>query len=169
MQRVWLGLGSALFFLMAPGTIAGLVPYSINGWRFGPAFFGWAPLQWGGGALIVLGVAIVLESFVRFVMKGFGTPAPIAPPTRLVVSGLYRHVRNPIYVGVVSTVAGQALLFADARLIWYALVVWLVFHLLVLVHEEPTLRATFGAEYERFCAHVPRWRPRIRPWQAEQP
>ena len=169
MRRLWIGVGSALFFLIAPGTVAGLGPYWINGWQFMPPFFGWAPLRWGGGALIVLGAAILLESFARFVVKGFGTPAPVAPPTRLVVSGLYGYVRNPMYVGVIFAVAGQALLFADARLIWYALVAWLLFHLFVLVYEEPTLRVTFGDEYERFCANVPRWLPRIRPWRAEEP
>ena len=70
-----------------------------------------------------------------------------------------------MYVAVVSVVVGQALLFGDLRLLAYAILVWLAFHLFVLAYEEPKLRATFGAEYETFCAHVPRWLPRLRPWR----
>jgi protein-S-isoprenylcysteine O-methyltransferase Ste14 len=72
-----------------------------------------------------------------------------------------------MYVGVVSAVVGQALLFGDPRLLWYAIIVWISFHLFVLLYEEPTLRVTFGDEYQRFCANVPRWLPRIRPWRAD--
>ena len=165
-MRVWYALGSALFFLVAPGTIAGLLPYAITGWEMQFAFFGWEAVRWIGGVLIAIGIVILVESFARFVMKGFGTPAPVAPPKRLVISGLYRHTRNPMYVGVVSAVVGQALLLGDVRLLWYAITVWLGFHLFVLVYEEPTLRVTFGDEYERFCANVPRWLPQIRPWRA---
>lgn len=167
MTKLQAGIISGLFFLLAPGTVAGLVPYGISGWRMQPPLLGWAPLQWIGIALIVFGAAIVIESFIRFVLKGVGTPMPIAPTQHLVVSGLYRHVRNPIYVGVVAAVIGQALLFGDLRLVWYAAVVWLAFHLFVLLYEEPSLRSTFGDEYERFCANVPRWLPRIRPWFSE--
>lgn len=166
-MRVWYALGSALFFLIAPGTIAALLPYGITSWKMQPAFLGWEAVRWIGVALIAAGLAVLVESFVRFVMKGFGTPAPVAPPKHLVISGLYRHTRNPMYVGVVSAVVGQALLFGDPRLFWYAIVVWIGFHLFVLHYEEPTLRVTFGDEYERFCANVPRWLPRIRPWRAD--
>jgi protein-S-isoprenylcysteine O-methyltransferase Ste14 len=165
-MRVWYALGSALFFLIAPGTVAGLLPYGISGWQMQPAFLGLEAVRWVGAVVIGIGLAILIESFARFVMKGFGTPAPMAPPKHLVISGLYRHTRNPMYVGVVSAVAGQALLFGDLRLLWYAGFVWVFFHLFVLLYEEPTLRVTFGDEYERFCANVPRWLPRIRPWRA---
>ncbi len=164
-MRVWYALGSALFFLIAPGTIAGLVPYGITGWESQPSFFGWDVVRWIGAVVIAAGLAILIESFARFVMKGFGTPAPVAPPKHLVISGLYRHTRNPMYVGLVSAVVGQALLLGDARLLWYAIIVWISVHLFVLVYEEPTLRETFGVEYERFRANVPRWLPRFRPWR----
>src|SRR5262245_11916477 len=131
-----------------------------------PALLGQEALRWVGVVLIVIGAAILVESFARFVIQGFGTPAPVAPPKRLVVGGLYRHVRNPMYVGVLSAVIGQALLFGAAGLLWYATIVWIAFHLFVRVYEEPTLRETFGEEYERFCANVPRWLPRLRPWRA---
>ena len=168
MPRLWAGIISVLFFLLAPGTIAGLIPYGITSWTMQPRLFGWQPIQWIGIALIAIGLAILVESFARFVVKGFGTPAPIAPPKHLVVSGLYRHVRNPMYVGVVAAVLGQALLLGDMRLVWYAAIVWIAFHLFVLLYEEPTLRVTFGDEYERFCANVPRWFPRLTPWRAGQ-
>jgi protein-S-isoprenylcysteine O-methyltransferase Ste14 len=89
----------------------------------------------------------------------------VFPTRHLVVTGLYRHVRNPIYVAVVAAVIGQGLLFGDVRLLEYAALLWLPFHLFVLVYEEPKLRATFGSEYEGLCAHVARWLPRLRPWR----
>jgi protein-S-isoprenylcysteine O-methyltransferase Ste14 len=119
-----------------------------------------------GVALIIAGVPGVLDSFARFALEGLGTPAPIAPPSNLVVSGLYRYVRNPIYVAVVAVILGQAVLFADWRLLGYGAFLWLFFHIAVIIHEEPTLRQSFGAEYESYCAHVPRWLPRRTPWRA---
>jgi protein-S-isoprenylcysteine O-methyltransferase Ste14 len=108
----------------------------------------------------------VLDSFARFALEGLGTPAPIAPPRNLVVSGLYRYVGNPIYVAVVAVILGQGVLFADSRLLVYGALLWLFFHLAVIVHEEPTLRQSFGAEYESYLANVPRWLPRLTPWRA---
>jgi protein-S-isoprenylcysteine O-methyltransferase Ste14 len=119
-----------------------------------------------GIALILLGLIPLVASFVRFVFEGLGTPAPIAPPQRLVVGGFYRYVRNPMYVGVVSVILGQALLLGDVRLLWYGAILWLGFHLFVLVYEEPTLRQMFGESYIIFCANVPRWIPRLVPWKA---
>ena len=108
----------------------------------------------------------LLDSFARFALEGLGTPAPIAPPRNLVVSGLYRHVRNPIYVAVVAVILGQAVLFADWRLLGYGALIWLAFHTFVLAYEEPTLRQSYGAEYESYRANVPRWLPRLTPWRA---
>jgi protein-S-isoprenylcysteine O-methyltransferase Ste14 len=115
--------------------------------------------------VIAAAVPIVLESFARFALQGVGTPAPVFPTQRLVVSGFYRYVRNPMYVAVVSIVLGQALVFGDVRVLAYGVVAWLVTHLFVLFYEEPTLRRTFGVEYENYCKHVRRWVPRLRPWQ----
>ena len=97
--------------------------------------------------------------------KGLGTPAPVFPTRHLVVSGFYRYSRNPMYIAVVSVILGQGLVFGSFRLLEYGALVWLGFHLFVLTYEEPVLRKTFGAEYDNFCAHVPRWLPRLRPWQ----
>src|SRR5262249_40087029 len=163
MRRLLAILGSVTFFFLAPGTVAGLVPWWICRWRVEEAFLGLFPLRIVGALLGIAGIAIVLDSFARFALRGLGTPAPVFPTRHLVVGGLYRHVRNPMYVGVVSTIVGQALLFGSPRLLAYGAVVWLAFHAFVLAYEEPTLRATFGAEYEDFCAHVPRWLPRLRP------
>jgi len=164
MRRFWAALGSLLFFAIAPGTIAFLVPEWITGWHLRPAFFGFEGLRLAGAALVILGLIPLVESFSRFVWKGFGTPAPVAPPTKLVVSGFYRRVRNPMYVGLVVILIGEALLLGDERLFAWAAVLWLFFHLWVLIIEEPTLRHSFGDEYATFKANVPRWLPRLRPW-----
>jgi protein-S-isoprenylcysteine O-methyltransferase Ste14 len=108
---------------------------------------------------------MVVESFARFALKGIGTPAPVAPTRHLVVSGLYRHVRNPMYVGVVLAIVGQALWLGSMALLGYAAAVFAAFFLFVLLYEEPALRRQFGAEYESYRRHVPRWLPRIQPWK----
>src|SRR6478735_961309 len=154
-------LGSALFFVVAPLVLAGFVPWWTTHWEFRPAFFGFELTRAIGLMLIIAGVPGVVDSFARFALQGLGTPAPIAPTQTLVVTGLYRYVRNPIYVGVAAVIFGQALLFGDWRLLWYAALLWLFFHVFVLVYEEPTLKQTFGAQYEDFRANVPRWVPRL--------
>jgi protein-S-isoprenylcysteine O-methyltransferase Ste14 len=128
-------------------------------------FLGAVELRLAGGVLLVLGAAVILDSFARFATRGLGTPAPIAPPRHLVVTGLYRHVRNPMYTGLVAAILGQALLFGNAPLLAYALVVWLTVHLFVVLYEEPTLSRNFGEEYAAFRANVPRWLPRLRGWK----
>ena len=158
-------LGSALFFAVAPFVLAGIVPWWITHWEFQPAFFGFELTRAIGLMLIIAGAPGVVDSFARFALQGLGTPAPIAPPQKLVVTGLYRYVRNPIYVGVVAVILGQALLFGDGRLLWYAGLLWLFFHVAVVVFEEPTLKETFGAQYEDFRASVPRWIPRLTKWR----
>lgn len=163
-KKVAAVVGSALFLVIAPGFIAGLVPWWISHWRLQPAFFGLQALRYAGGILITLGTAGLLDSFRRFAAQGLGTPAPVFPTRYLVVTGLYRYVRNPMYLAVVSIILGQALLFGNLRLLEYGGLVWLLFHLFVLLYEEPTLRAGFGAEYEVYCAEVPRWIPRFTPW-----
>ena len=117
--------------------------------------------------MILAGVPGLIDAFVRFALQGLGTPAPIAPPRNLVVTGLYRYVRNPIYVALVSIVLGQAVLMGDWRLIVYGALLWLSFHAVVVVSEEPALEGTFGKEYEAFRAAVPRWIPRMTPWRSE--
>ena len=106
-------LGSALFFVVAPCALAGLIPWSITRWEFRPPFFGLELTRVIGVILILAGVPGLVDSFARFALQGLGTPAPIAPTRNLVVTGLYRYVRNPIYVAVVAIVLGQAVLLGD--------------------------------------------------------
>jgi protein-S-isoprenylcysteine O-methyltransferase Ste14 len=155
--------------VLAPGTVAGVVPFWISRWRMRPAALGLAPVRWIGGALIAAGLAVLLDSFARFALRGLGTPAPVAPPTRLVVTGPYRHVRNPMYVAILAVVGGQALLLGDPRLLAWGAILWAAFHLFVIGYEEPALRRTFGAEYDAFRASVPRWIPRLRAWRESPP
>ena len=145
MQRVSAVLGSALFFVVAPCVLAGLIPWSMTRWEFGPAFFGLELTRAVGVLLILVGLPGLVDSFARFALQGLGTPAPVAPTKNLVVTGLYRYVRNPIYVAVVAIILGQAMLFGDWRLIVYGALLWLAFHVFVVAYEEPTLEQTFGA------------------------
>jgi hypothetical protein len=112
-------LGSALFFAVAPSTVAGLVPWWITRWEFRPPFFDLDATRAVGILLIVAGLPGLVDSFARFALQGLGTPAPIAPTQNLVVTGLYRYVRNPIYVALVAVILGQAALFGDQRLLAY--------------------------------------------------
>ena len=164
MRRLFAILGSFLFLLIAPGFIAGVVPYWISRWHSGPAFTGSSALRILGMLLIIFGVPLLLDSFTRFALQGLGTPAPVFPTRHLVVTGLYRYVRNPMYVGVASIIFGQALYFRNIRVLEYGVVISLAFHLFILLYEEPTLRRTFDREYEEFCENVPRWIPRLTPW-----
>lgn len=165
MRSPWALLGSALFLVIAPGTVSGLGPWWISRWRMQPPFLGFYGFRVVGAFLIALGLPVLLDSFARFALQGLGTPAPVAPPKNLVVTGLYRYVRNPMYVAVVSIVIGQGMLLGSIRILEYGAIVWLGFHLWVLAYEEPTLRATFGAQYDEFCANVGRWIPRLNPWR----
>jgi len=162
MKRSYAAVGSAVFFALAPGTVAGLVPWLITRWH--PAMTWWLPLRVLGWLLVAAGAAVIVPAFVRFVVEGLGTPAPVAAPSRLVVGGVYRYVRNPMYVAIVSAVSGQALIFGSVGLIWYDLLVAAAMVAFVLVYEEPTLRRQFGADYETYRRNVPGWLPRLHPW-----
>jgi protein-S-isoprenylcysteine O-methyltransferase Ste14 len=161
----WAAIGSLVFLVVVPGTVAGWVPFWLTGWRLRPPLLGMPGLRVVGAVLIVLGLASLLESFARFVIVGLGTPAPVAPPTRLVVSGQYRYVRNPMYVAVLTMTLGQSLLLGSAALLGYALLLWLLTSAFVMLYEEPTLQRQFGAAYGAYRQNVRRWWPRIRPWK----
>jgi protein-S-isoprenylcysteine O-methyltransferase Ste14 len=160
-QRTVAVLGSVVFFVVAPFTLAGLIPWSMTDWQLQPPFLGLELTRGVGAIMILAGVPGLVDAFARFALQGLGTPAPIAPTRNLVVTGLYRYVRNPIYVAVVAIILGQAVLLGDSRLIVYGALLWLFFHLFVVAYEEPTLEQTFGSEYEAFRAAVPRWIPRM--------
>ncbi|HEY7457827.1 MAG TPA: isoprenylcysteine carboxylmethyltransferase family protein [Xanthobacteraceae bacterium] len=169
MQRPAAILGSAIFFVLVPLVLAGVVPWWMTRWQFQPPLLGLELTRVIGVLLIAAGVPGLVDSFAQFALKGLGTPAPIAPTQHLVVTGLYRYVRNPMYVAVVAVIFGQALLFGDLRLPIYGALFWLACHIFVVAYEEPTLARTFGAEYERFRANVPRWIPRLTPWSVSSP
>ena len=162
-SRVRNALGSALFLVVVPGVVAGLVPWWLTGWQPGATR---PPLQVIGALLIVAGAVVLLDAFARFVVEGFGTPAPVAPTKRLVVGGLYRYVRNPMYLAVGAMIAGQALLLARPILLLYAAAFAAVVFAFVRLYEEPTLARQFGAEYEDYCCAVPDLWPRLRPWRS---
>jgi len=159
-------IGAALFYALAPGGIVGLAPYLISAWRCEHLLPG--ALRATGAVLIGMGVLSVAESFARFVLHGRGTPAPVAPPKHLVVTGQYRHVRNPMYVALVAIVVGQALWLGSSALAIYAVVLLVLFHLRVVTYEEPQLVKLFGGEFAAYRQGVPRWLPRVSPWRPGQ-
>jgi len=154
---------SLFFLLLAPGTTAALIPWLLTGWheRVPPPYL---PFRVAGIALILVGAAVLLEAFARFVGEGRGTPAPVAPTQRLVIGGLYRYVRNPMYLAVAATIVGQALFLGRCELLAYAAVFLATTAAFVRLYEEPTLRERYGAEYEAYRSAVPGWWPRLRPW-----
>jgi len=165
MRRAAAVIGTAIFFVFVPCVLAGVVPWWISRWEFLPPFFDLQATRAVGILLIVAGLPGLVDSFARFALQGLGTPAPIAPTQHLVVTGLYRYVRNPIYVALAAVIFGQAVLFGDWRLFAYGAVFCLVCHLFVVGYEEPTLKKSFGAEYEAFRINVPRWIPRLTAWR----
>jgi protein-S-isoprenylcysteine O-methyltransferase Ste14 len=164
-ERLRAILGSALFLVVAPGVLAGLVPWWITRWQMTTPFAGYGAMRVIGVICILAGLPVLLDSFARFALEGLGTPAPVAPTRRLVLRGFYRHVRNPMYIAVTLLILGQALLFGDWRLLAVAAGFWLCCHLFVLAYEEPTLRRTYGREYQSYCSGVGRWLPRFTPWR----
>jgi protein-S-isoprenylcysteine O-methyltransferase Ste14 len=168
-SRAVLVAGTALFVLLLPLQVAGTVPWMLSRWRVGPPLLGFAGFRWLGAALVLAGLPVLGATIVRFVRQGRGVPAPVLPAQRLVVTGLYRHVRNPMYIAVVGVIVGQGLVFGSPPVLRYAAAVAVGFHLFVLLHEEPSLRSRFGAEYEAYCRAVPRWRPRLTPWTGGTP
>ena len=159
--RAW--AGTVVFLVVAPGVVAGLVPWLITGWRE-PAAWGAPVAIWAASALLILpGVWLLLDAFVRFA-RASGTPAPIAPTQHLVVVGPYRFVRNPMYLAVVAIILGQAVLFGNGWVVVWAVAVAAAVALFVYGYEQPTLERTYGDEYARYRANVPAWIPRLRPW-----
>jgi protein-S-isoprenylcysteine O-methyltransferase Ste14 len=150
---------STLFTLFGgPGIVLGLGPWLITRFRI-PA--GEADSRMIlGAALITIGLMPLLESIVRFVVVGRGTLMPLVPPEHLVVSGLYRYMRNPMYVGVLTVLFSESIVFRSRRILTYAIVLFVFFDLMVILYEEPALKRKFGASYEEYLKMVPRWMSR---------
>jgi protein-S-isoprenylcysteine O-methyltransferase Ste14 len=154
-----IALKTLIFTILVPGTVAFLIPWLILGRP--PSVEIVSPSPWVLGAPPLLaGVGLYLWCAGAFTFIGKGTPAPIDAPIFLVRAGPYRWVRNPMYLGVLATIVGQAILFRSVALLGYALVVWAIVHLFVVAVEEPSLRRQFGASYEAYLRTVPRWLPR---------
>lgn len=165
MRRTTATVCSAAFFVLAPGVVAGVVPRWLAGWDGGPPQHGVARVL--GLVLVVAGVVALIHTFVGFVIEGAGTPAPAAPTERLVVGGLYRHVRNPMYLAVLAIIIGQALALGRPVLLAYAAAVGAMMAAFVHWYEEPVLEDRFGAQYDAYRRAVPAWWPRLRPWRPE--
>jgi len=163
-RRVNAALGSALFLVLAPGMVAGLIPWSITGWRLEPTT---PALRGIGAVMIAVGVVFLLHAFARFVVEGIGTPAPVAPTERLVIGGAYRYVRNPMYLAVGATIIGQTLFFGQPVLLAYAAAFGALVFCFVRLYEEPTLRDRFGASYDAYRHAVPGWVPRLHAWRGD--
>jgi protein-S-isoprenylcysteine O-methyltransferase Ste14 len=164
MRKARAAAGSIVFLVLAPGATAALIPWLLTGWEANDVP---TPVKLLGGILIVVGAAVVVHAFARFVVEGIGTPAPVAPTEHLVVGGLYRHVRNPMYLAVATTIVGQALYFGRPVLLAWAAVFVATTAAFVRLYEEPTLHEQFGAEYDAYRQAVPGWWPRLRPWHPE--
>ena len=165
MRKAAAAAGSLTHFVLQPGVVAGLVSWWLTGWQVRQPEPSWAatPLRVAGVALLAAGILVLVEAFVRFVVEGVGTPAPIAPTQRLVVDGPYRYVRNPMYLAVVAVIIGQALLLGQPGLLGYAAAVGGATAAFAHGYEEPTLRRQFGAQYETYRRAVPAWWPRRPP------
>ena len=158
MSRARAAAGTIVFLLVAPGVVAGLVPWLLTGWgSSGPP----VSLQVIGWLAVAAGAAVLLEAFARFVIEGIGTPAPVAPTQELVVGGLYRYVRNPMYLAVAALILGQAAILGSWLLVAYAAAFLATVWSFVHWYEEPYLRRRFGAAYEDYVRRVPGWWPRV--------
>jgi protein-S-isoprenylcysteine O-methyltransferase Ste14 len=163
-RRLHAALGSGLFLVVAPGAVAGLIPWAITGWQVETNS---VPIRVVGAVLVVVGTAFLLHAFARFVMEGIGTPAPVAPPERLVIGGAYRYVRNPMYLAVEAVIVGQALFLGQPVLLAWAAAFGAMVFSFVRLYEEPTLHSQFGSSYDSYRAAVPGWLPRLHPWEGQ--
>lgn len=152
-------LKTALFTIFVPGTVTIVVPHFLLDGNTAPSH---GRLAWFGILILITGGAIYFVCAWEFAVRGLGTPAPIAPTKFLVVSGLHRYLRNPMYVGVFLVIVGQAAVFHSLRLAAYGIICILIAHFFVISYEEPTLHRQFGASYDEYRSTVPRWIPRFR-------
>ena len=163
MHRSAAAVGSAAFFVAAPGTVVGVIPWLITRWQMPGSGGLWRAAQVVGVLLIVAGLIPLVHAFTQFARAG-GTPMPIAPTERLVVTGFNRYVRNPMYIGLLITILGQALLFGSLPLLAYAALVCVLTASFVHWYEEPTLVREYGDQYQAYRGNVRAWLPRGRPW-----
>jgi protein-S-isoprenylcysteine O-methyltransferase Ste14 len=152
-----IALKTILFVLLVPGLLMGVMPIWLV--QTDTALFSFGIFRWLAVPMWIAGVAVVLWCAWAFTVRGLGTPSPTDPPRKLVVSGLYRFVRNPIYLGVLGVFFGYLLWHPSRALLVCPLILGLCSHLFVIFYEEPRLRKTFGSAYEDYCQSVRRWLP----------
>jgi len=165
-HRVRAAIGTAAFLVVAPGVVTGLVPWLITGWQ--PGSTRPAVMIVAGAVLTAAGCGALLQAFGRFVLEGAGTPAPPAPTEQLVVGGLYRYVRNPMYLALQAIIIGQVLLLDRPVLLYYAAGVLAATAAFARLYEEPALARRYGEQYEAYRRAVPGWLPRWRKSQRPQ-
>jgi protein-S-isoprenylcysteine O-methyltransferase Ste14 len=156
-------LRNMFFTVFIPGTVTVVVPYFIVSGNHGAGRTPDHPVSWLGLLPVGAGAAVLFRCIWDFAVTGRGTLAPVDPPTRLVVRGPYRYVRNPMYLGVLCILTGEAWLFASSALLIYAAAVLACFYSFVVLYEEPALRRKFGESYEQYARTVHRWWPRRPP------
>ncbi|HKQ05341.1 MAG TPA: isoprenylcysteine carboxylmethyltransferase family protein [Blastocatellia bacterium] len=157
---MFLLLKNILFTVLVPGTVAVYLPLRVVTRPPAALAFDWRASQVGALLPLLLGAAVYFWCLWDFAMTGRGTPAPIDAPQRLVARGLYRYIRNPMYVGVLLVIAGWAVFLQSWRVLIYATAVGIFFHLFVVLVEERLLEGKFGETYVRYCGEVGRWLPR---------
>ncbi|GAB7020507.1 methyltransferase family protein [Halostagnicola bangensis] len=152
-------LKTAVFSVLVPGTVAGLVPRVLARYDRRSPTLERRSVRTVGYALLVSGIVLYLHTAGRFVTEGSGTPSPSDEPPELVTGGVYAYSRNPMYLGVVLAIGGQAVRYKSLHVLWWGVVCWLGFHRRVLEYEEPHLADKHGEAYEEYCERVPRWFP----------
>lgn len=164
-----LSLKTGAAIIVVPGGACGLIPYYILIAAHVPLTPTFSLLQFIAVLVAAVGVYLILWVSAAFVRQGKGTPIPIEPPTRLVITGLYRYVRNSMYVGAILLILGEAVYFSCLWLVIYAGGLWALFHTFMLIFEEPQLKRRFGTDYEQYLSEVPRWIPRLRTQRIPRP
>ena len=159
--RIFNIVKTLIFIVLMGGTIMVLIPikllsssYKLNLEIGFLRYFGLIP--------VLLGIIICLWCWREFIIKGKGTPTPYDPPKELVVSGLYKFTRNPMYIGIIFVLFGEALFSESVLLLFYTGSIFFIFHIWILITEEPYLRLRFGESYKRYCESVPRWYIRLK-------
>lgn len=156
--KVLLFVRSLFFVILKPVVVIGLVPFIITGDSFSDSFSNHFTLHHYIGLLIFLvGVIILFHCVVRFAIDGLGTLSPIDPTKRLVISGLYKYTRNPMYIGVILILFGETVFTKSIHLLFYSFIIIILFYLFVVYKEEPRLKKDFGQNYEMYCNTVNRW------------
>jgi protein-S-isoprenylcysteine O-methyltransferase Ste14 len=167
--KFWLGVRSVAMTVLFPGTVVGYLPYRILAPVTIPGLDEWSWAQYAGTGAVAVGAVILLWCIWEFAHRGRGTLAPFDEPRKFVVQGLYRYVRNPMYVGVVLILLGESSFFWSGPLLLYTILFFVAFNIFVMAYEEPRLRSKFGAEYEQYCTRIGRWVPSLRRGSSVKP